>query len=357
MFMAHGLAVATLTTAGASTPTSELANVKVFVYSLPAWLCAKAPRALCGTGRERSVTSAFGGPFAGSLHAVARATDQYAFTLAFVYRLLASPHYRTSNASNADLFFVPVFPELPRPAGASLRHACEHFSAADLAIALPHLNEHTAHKHILPLAHEHHNGHACRGWFADPTGPFTRAIRLAYSEVQPELPELRADVAYRKLVAGDWRSSFAEATAYPNLVSVPFVSMVHSTDHRTPWAWARTAPHLLMLFLGSDAHGDVEVRQRVLRDCRRYARVDAGACHSEEFSTDKLPLKLRATFCLEPAGAPVHTRTHVWSSASARWHRPLRATAATLPHLMRCRAPHSRGLSCLLQVTLRGVAP
>ena len=50
----------------------------------------------------------------------------------------------------------------------------------------PHFTEANAHRHLLVLSKEHYEGKLCRGWWAQPTGLFRRAMRLCYSTVQPE---------------------------------------------------------------------------------------------------------------------------------------------------------------------------
>merc|ERR550532_1793877 len=57
---------------------------------------------------------------------------------------------------------------------------------------------------------------------------------------------------------------------------------------------------MLMLFIGDDSHGDVEVRKKITEQCNSYN--DTNICLATKFSLEKLFLKKNAVFCLEPAG-------------------------------------------------------
>lgn len=99
----------------------------------------------------------------------------------------------------------------------------------------------------------------------------------------------------------------ALATArYPHLTSVPYPSSFHWSSspelQHPPWEVA-TNRHILMLFIGDTSHGDMAVRQRIVRACAGYrskalCRVAAAGNNAR----DSIALKTRAVFCLEPVG-------------------------------------------------------
>ena len=251
-----------------------------------------------------------------------RDTNHYGFTRAMLFRLVNSPRYRTTDPSKADLFFVPIFP-LPKR-GKVITSTCATVTPEEIQKSLPYLTEATAHKHLFVLSKEHYEGFNCKGWWAAPTGLFSRAMRLAYSTQQPEAK--RVDDYYRDERLGGkhyldmgctnlfYEKQCAHLT-HPNLESVPYISNVHwpakppdpvrsdtelAGRLRGP-PWSDPAPRRFqMLFLGSQSHGDTRVRRLLWAMCSSYK--DPKKCLSQKYDLNSLMLKYMSTFCLEPAG-------------------------------------------------------
>ena len=201
------------------------------------------------------------------------------------------------------------------------------------------------------------------GWFVNPTGLLSRAIRVAYSSTQPArfhaadyLPrgttiERRRSITYYDDLYEQPQWSF------PNLHSMPFPTSIHMrgagaaalsnaaadvADHRTPGGpnarapqrlpWANESPRRhLMSFVGAANHGDLSVRRRIVAECKQMmsrmtstqssARSHAhGDGHGAESGGgqdgnhrslcvsagygfgEAMRVKLQSDFCLEPAG-------------------------------------------------------
>jgi hypothetical protein len=241
----------------------------------------------------------------------------YNFAVAMDWRLRQSKVYRTYDPSSADLFFVPIGVGLTKSglqhdiasACAKLRDAMVTFHAEPHRW-LPHLNVHTAHRHFVLWPKEHWSAtyNNCSDWFYQPSGLFSRFIRLAYSHSQPA--SLR-HTAYWHLPA--WYFEDPNGTDYPHLFSVPFMSSLHaypssasalaSADAETPhaaeldpWDTTRRRP-TAALFVGYANHGDTAVRQRLYDQCRALK----GVCKAVPPAAT-LHLKQTSDFCLEPAG-------------------------------------------------------
>ena len=192
--------------------------------------------------------------------------------------------------------------------------ACRALAEFDVRAQLPHLNERTAHKHLFALSKEHPAAFNCTQWWSMPTGLLARAIRLSYSEIQPE--EYRPDeYDYLKF----FHTLFREPNfLYPNLFSMPYLSSVHWLPESTasasttaaltpPWAAGATRP-ILMLFLGAVNHGDILVRTRLSEMCGSYH--NKSICTHARYDANKtLLLKRKATFCLEPPGDTPYRRS------------------------------------------------
>ena len=300
---------------------------------------------------DNTVDAVFGPPLdarglrigdnASSSMPVVRDTNQYALAQILLYRLsgrAASQRCTTTNASEADLFFVPVLAR-PKAFTQEFARACAAVNASVLVAHLPHLNSRTACRHFFVVSKGHYNAKAC-DFFARPRGLLASALRVSYSyalgareddEFGTRLND--ENPRYLRLLR---RGSERE---YPQLFSVPYPSSVHwaaatpdptntsgtATAWRGSWpsrdksyrevdgaaaAHAPIAPRpTLMLFLGSAAHGDMPVRSRILEQCRRYndTRVCNHCCATTRETTPAaltrlLGLKAAATFCLEPGG-------------------------------------------------------
>ena len=189
---------------------------RVFIYNL------SKPFADAFNMHRATAYQVFGKPHALGGHV--RMTSQYAFSMALYYRLARS-RCRTSDPATATLFFVPVLPRKRRVK--DWQDVCANpyhgTSAADLTNQLPHLTRRTAHRHVLVFAHEHVDDClACKGWWSQPLGLLTHALRVAYSHALP------ARMARAHNYLGGYGALYAaSARHYPNLLSVPLLSQVH----------------------------------------------------------------------------------------------------------------------------------
>jgi len=216
--------------------------------------------------------------------------------------------------SQADIFLVPFITKPKR--NYLIEAACNAIDKVDVSAALKYLNERTAHKHLFVIAKEHPTAWSCKKWWSMPTGLLARAMRLSYSEIQPE--EYRSDEYPFMTING--RTFFRDPcplTLYPNLFSMPYLSTVHWTSTASasttsaastpPWAAGASRP-ILMLFLGGTGHGDLSVRRKLMQMCNNYRNKQH--CYSTRYDLNRtLLLKREATFCLEPAGDSPYRRS------------------------------------------------
>lgn len=234
-----------------------------------------------------------------------RKTSEDGMGQLFHYRLLHSK-CRTMNPKDADLFFVPALTAVKSQK--ALKMACRACKKADLTSQLQHLNEQTAKRHIFMISKEHFGGRECQGWWAHPTGLLAQSIRLAHSPILPSSPEFHDDVKYmKKQYMGKWGydKEFFDANMYPNLHSLPWPSTIHFAKE-IPWNVGQRKT--TMLFVGSDQHGDIEVRKRISHQCKKTSACKWRQFNNIAFSSGKwdwtsaIAKKQEATFCLEPAG-------------------------------------------------------
>jgi hypothetical protein len=248
---------------------------KVYVYKLPPPL-SDVPKRI-------SLEAAFGEAHT-VRDAVLFATNQYSLSLILLQKLSSSmKRCRTKNASEADLFFVPV---LARPKNqADWSRACASVSPDLLASHLSHLTARTACRHFLIVSKGHYNAHRC-DWWSRPQGTlFEHVTRISYSfalhSEELAATELRNEpVQYARMLQR------RESSEYPHLFSVPYPSSVHFARGilpRTSRSGKQPRRKILMLFLGSANHGDVEVRRRILRQCEGYN--DARVCAAPRVSS------------------------------------------------------------------------
>jgi len=130
-----------------------------------------------------------------------------------------------------------------------------------------------------------------------PVGILKDTLRLSYSYL-PTRDQPSDETVYV-------HDSFEDgAKAFPNVYSVPYPSSIHWSPLQNaipPWAHqSKEDRKTLMLFIGSDNHGDVQVRRLVHQMCNSYQ--DNSICRYERFRLDATLLKGTAQFCLEPGG-------------------------------------------------------
>ena len=188
---------------------------KVFIYDLPPalydlrWRPSPTPGA---TPRERlapfaSVEEVFGSEHVEKSrsceglddHAFESlyATEQWGAAEQLLYRAATSGRCpRTLDPSEADIFLVPVLPKAK--SGGGWVAACNATGADETSLvkALPHLNERTAHRHVMVVAKGLASAKTC-DWFLEPRTLLKRAVRVAYS-AKVMLPKSDFDAARTK---------------------------------------------------------------------------------------------------------------------------------------------------------------
>jgi hypothetical protein len=215
------------------------------------------------------------------------------------YRLLRDDsECREKDPAKADLFFVPAFAK-PK-SFAQWNTTCSDDNkmprALEDILRLKYFNATTACRHFFAVSKGHYNA-KCKGWFYMPVGILKDTLRLSYSYL-PTRDQLSDETVYV-------HDSFEDgAKAFPNVYSVPYPSSIHWSPLQNaipPWAHqSKEDRKTLMLFIGSDNHGDVQVRRLVHQMCNSYQ--DNSICRYERFRLDATLLKGTAQFCLEPGG-------------------------------------------------------
>ncbi|KAJ1458474.1 exostosin family-domain-containing protein [Pelagophyceae sp. CCMP2097] len=285
---------------------------------------------------------------------------------------------RTFDPAEADLFLVPVLPASKSSAEWTRLCGDRRASESALVARLPHLNNKTAHRHLLVFGKGLANAKPC-GWFIQPKTLLKRAQRFAYS-AKVLLPKSDYDARRTKPRYGPvllpyvpkgavyWSAHLDRAPELredlhlaPNLVSIPYPSSIHAsrdTDaSQAPWR-ARPASkrRILMSFQGrlakeeqahegadgawlQDKHYGAAVRAKIDDLCgalpdnvclvdNLYFRqagdhtvvVDKAACfrnlQRRDFHPESLEVvKGQSTFCLEPLGDSPY-RKSIWDSLS-----------------------------------------
>ncbi|KAH8044099.1 hypothetical protein JL722_14845 [Aureococcus anophagefferens] len=366
--------------------SGEAACGKVFIYDLPPalydlrWRPSPTPGA---TPRERlapfaSVEEVFGSEHVEKSRSC-EGLDDHAFESLYgrssgarrssfctARRRAAGARGRWTR-SEADIFLVPVLPKAK--SGGGWVAACNATGADERSLvkALPHLNERTAHRHVMVVAKGLASAKTC-DWFLEPRTLLKRAVRVAYSakvmlpksdfdaaRTKPRygpahLPYVPRSAVYydRTLPAGD--ELRAELFVAPNLVSIPYATSVHGAraagdvGERAPWS-RRHHRNLLMSFQGKlgreagshrgatngtfivDKHYGAAVRRPDLRGRagellpRRFDRLPrAVQCFlglgTTSFHPETMELaKAKSVFCLEPLGDSPY-RKSIWDSLS-----------------------------------------
>ena len=232
---------------------------------------------------------------------------QYNLAELVMYRLHHSKHCRvTANASDADLFIIPV---LTAPKGSTewgkacadsklWRKSTVRSDAGDTLSFLPHLNNQTASKHVFIVAKGHYYGKGgpC-DWIPGepPFSPVFRNIqRFAYSHTY----EGHAYGARKWAGGGPLRLD-------GRVVSVPYPSSFHWSaaefgEGRIP-PWQQFDDRPTRVYMVAGMHGKQrELRQRLAKDCNAAGKPLCIAL--TRFNEDAMEEKQHAVFCLEPEG-------------------------------------------------------
>jgi len=225
-----------------------------------------------------------------------RNVNQYALAKMMWHRLLRDDaECREHDASRADLFFIPVFAKPKKQREWNYTCASEEKNAliTEHILELEHFNEATACRHFFVIGKGHYNA-KCTGWFYKPTGLLARTLRISYS-YHPTDSQLADGSLYEH---GSYEDS---AEKYPNMFSVPYPSSFHWSPSQKELR-TKSVRKILMLFLGSDSHGDTEVRQLIHKLCSSYG--DESICKYASYTSLQKAASLKATsqFCLEPGG-------------------------------------------------------
>ena len=194
---------------------------KVFVYdSLPSSLLDVDPKEI------DDQTFVFGAQLDKNL-SLLRNTNQYSLALILWHRLRRKDaECRTNDPSEADLFFVPIFPKPKKTS--EWQGLCRNISNSFIwrmrmrtdLLGLKHLNDRTACKHMFVVSKSYLTTTCMPGWFYRPHKKLRCALRVAYSYVPS-----RAQV----MDGTKWKASFHDESPqdFPNLYSVPYPSSVH----------------------------------------------------------------------------------------------------------------------------------
>lgn len=160
-----------------------------FIYDLPEFWDEAVPYGEIGS---QSVEAIFGGKCKAMTELPnGYNTRQYAAPTIVLWRLLRPRQYAgrcrvTSNASEADIFLVPLY---PKPKNATeWESVCEDEKNLDLVSRLTYLSEATAHRHVIIVGKGQINPVLkCDAWWRSPVGLLKRAVRMACGPRSPRL--------------------------------------------------------------------------------------------------------------------------------------------------------------------------
>lgn len=263
---------------------------KVYVYNMSSVNALDSTRKPAGFGLEVELNP--NDDASSFLQGYLYKTNQYAFPSILLERFAQNSSCVTENPNEADLFYVPI---LPAPKSVDMwKETCSKFSGEALVEALPFLNQKNACRHFLAVGKSHTDVVGCEGWFSHPIPPLRPVMRLAYSNYSFTRKSSKG--------AHFYNPNDTTNTTHPNLYSVPYPSNLHYAQHNNtlPQQLYETIRTKLMSFMGKDTHGDVEVRKMLSKTCKRY-KSDCSYIKWRGRPDFILP-KIRATFCLEPAG-------------------------------------------------------
>lgn len=245
---------------------------------------------------------------AAGLQGALRETRQWSLSQILTYRLLRS-RCRTREASEADVFFAPLW---PKPKAFHQWLDVANVSEETVLRALPYVT--TGKRHFVAVSKSFRSC-ASASWFYDPAHPAMRdVVKLAYDEPlawqpswydEPFLETYMRDAAglVDRCQALHGKNASRECGdrrgRYPKILSVPYPSSVHwSAGGGDPVP--ETSRHILMLFVGHFERGAV-LRTRIKAACHGYHNRSVCTV-THDTGTPALLLKAKAQFCLEPFG-------------------------------------------------------
>ncbi|KAL1515486.1 hypothetical protein AB1Y20_002110 [Prymnesium parvum] len=166
-----------------------------------------------------------------------RISSQFALAMALAHRLVRSPCY-TANASQADLFFVPIKPlrkfawQWPLTCEKMLSELSQQGKTFESF--LPHLNRGNAAKHFMVFSHDDVGSYwKCCGWWIPPAGLLDNSVRVAYMQALSDNARSHNYMASNNSIYALTKKSkkawafFDDLRQVPNLISVPIMSSVH----------------------------------------------------------------------------------------------------------------------------------
>eukprot|EP00440_Ansanella_granifera_P053631 gb/GFBE01058142.1/.p1 GENE.gb/GFBE01058142.1/~~gb/GFBE01058142.1/.p1 ORF type:complete len:1389 (+),score=207.12 gb/GFBE01058142.1/:1-4167(+) len=257
-----------------------------------------------------------------------KANDRYNVYASDVFSMAKVVLWRLANSKTcplvdrpekADLFVIPVFPEAKNQD--VWFDVCKQVQPGELEAHLTHLNEQTAHRHVIFMGKGHTGGKYCPFW-SQPEGLMQRVMRIAHSNRSPVASDLSfGPVEYLQLddslvetTASLWAPSSSYAFQnYPNLVSIPYVGSVHwslGKGASPPWEHRPQPRQILMGFVGDveqDSDYGRNVRAVIAASCDTLWKGDCAVVPWEGPTT--LLNKLNMTFCLEPGGYTPYRRS------------------------------------------------
>mmetsp|Transcript_5221 Transcript_5221/g.14645 ORF Transcript_5221/g.14645 Transcript_5221/m.14645 type:complete len:495 (+) Transcript_5221:121-1605(+) len=269
---------------------------KVFVYDLT--------QDLRDGEKSLNFTRAFGIPVGNFSKGNLFQTGQYNLGRIVEYRIMASKYCITTNPDEADLFYVPVFPD-----GRSVQQwqrSCGKKATSvkkKLLKQLVHLNNETACKHFFIVSKSFEAADSCAFWWSRPIKEFAPAMRVSYTELHYGLRGM-------KRVKNKFYKLRKDMLDYPNRISVPYPSSLHwKNGQKALWAPEDEHPRTIFsLFVGRLNHGDLSVREEILHQCQDIYKNDLSKCKlnlqtlNGKSKSTYIEKKLNTTFCLEPGG-------------------------------------------------------
>ena len=173
------------------------------------------------------------------------------------------------------------------------KESCSHISGESVRKSLVYLNATNACRHFVAVGKGHVDVLGCDGWFSNPISELQPMVRLAYSNYS---------FVTDKYGAHGYDQHDITNSTHPNLYSIPYPSSLHFFKNNDTLLELlhQKKKSATMSFMGKDTHGDVPVRKRIGKFCRKYTKQ----CDYQKWkgTPDFITNKARATFCLEPAG-------------------------------------------------------
>jgi len=289
---------------------------KIYVYNLP--------ELFQDVGPDVNLSFAFGDLLDPPPVIGAHRTNQYSIAAVFLYRLVRSPGCYTTNAKEADLFFIPMLPGQRMMHPYAMRCRLIQTRLIELADHLPHLSTQTAHRHFF-LSNQKFL--QVRNVCLNVTKPALIAVKTQelddFIALLRSVPFLSTETAFTQAEVSLFPHLERETHELWNLIrfictpqdcdaltfAVPRPSSIHwSTRYAAadaPWRPWNHNRNILLSYVGQTIHGDVAAREIVGKWCEHYSGGSDLVClhdPSEMLEENFLDLKSRSIFCLEPVG-------------------------------------------------------